>query len=79
MIHHGSRCGYEQCNGLKIVGVSLYLVILIAIGDHLSKLSELPPSFLLAGLMGDVISLLDKAGYERIRDTSDDLAMAGRK
>ncbi len=50
-----------------------------AVGDHLSKLSELPPSFALAGLMGVVISVLDKSGLDQIRNASDDLAMASRK
>ena len=50
-----------------------------AVGDHLSKLSELPPSFALAGLIGVIVSVLDKSGLDPIRNASDDLAMASRK
>jgi len=48
------------------------------VGPLFTELSELPPAFLLAGLVGVVVSLTDAAGRERVREVEAELDEAAR-
>jgi sodium/proline symporter len=47
-------------------------------GQFFGALSELPPSFLISGIFGIVVSLLDKKGKEKIKGVEKELLEAGR-
>lgn len=48
-----------------------------AVGDFFAQLGELPPAFLMSGLAAVLVSLLDVAGRERMREVEEDLQEAG--
>jgi sodium/proline symporter len=48
------------------------------IGEGLSALSELPPAFVISGLVAIVVSLLDKKGMSALGEVRDELRWASR-
>lgn len=48
------------------------------VGVHLDALEELPPSFLVSGCVGIVVSLLDRRGQQAVADAKDDLVAAAK-
>jgi Na+/proline symporter len=47
------------------------------IGPALNALEELPPSFFVSGLVGIVVSILDKRGQIDVAEAADELAASG--
>jgi Na+/proline symporter len=49
-----------------------------SVGPLFKELGELPPAFLLSGLVGILVSRLDGAGREAVRPVADELDEAAR-
>jgi len=48
------------------------------VGPYFAELAELPPAFLVSGLVGIVLSITDPAGQERLSETAAELDEAAR-
>ena len=52
--------------------------LLPSVGPYMAELAELPPAFLLSGLAGVLISLIDRPGRERLAGIDAELAESAR-
>ncbi len=52
---------------------------LAVVGDAFAQLAELPPAFVLSGLVGVLVSLTDSSGRKRLSGIEDELAQAAAR